>query len=107
MTPTTAFQPDVVHGDEGFTLAEVLVALLITVAVAIGLLSMDVVATKLTENEGHLSARATEYGQDKLEQLIVLAYGNTTSNTTVFPATDTGGTGGIHTVKGYARLVTH
>ena len=93
MTPTTTFQPHVVHGDEGFTLAEVLVALLITVAVAIGLLSMDVVATKLTENEGHLSARATEYGQDKLEQLIVLAYGNTTSNTTVFPATDTGGTG--------------
>ena len=92
MTSTTS-RPRTVTGEEGFTLVEVLVALLITVVIALGLLSMDVVATKLTENEGHLSARATEYGQDKLEQLLVLAYGNTTSDTTVFPAIDTGGTG--------------
>jgi len=80
-------------GDEGFTLVEVVMALLITMVIAAGLLSMDVVATKLSENEGHLSSRATEYAQDKLEQLLVLAYGNTTSDTTVFPATSSGGTG--------------
>jgi hypothetical protein len=80
-------------GDEGFTLVEVMVALMLTFVVAVGLLSMDVVATKTTENYGHLSARATEYAQDKMEQLLVLAYGNTTTDTRVFPAAPTGGTG--------------
>jgi hypothetical protein len=94
--PLRGFQPIAAaasRGEDGFTLAEVLVALLITIAIAIGILSMDVLATKVTENEGHLSARTTEYAQDKIEQLLLLAYGNTTTDTTVFPATDTGGTG--------------
>jgi len=80
-------------GDEGFTLVEVMVALMLTFVVAVGLLSMDVIATKTTENYGHLSARATEYAQDKMEQLLVLSYGNTTTDTRVFPAAATGGTG--------------
>jgi hypothetical protein len=79
--------------DDGFTLVEVMVALMITFVVAVGLLSMDVIATKTTENYGHLSARATEYAQDKMEQLLVLAYGNATTDTRVFPAAPTGGTG--------------
>ncbi len=79
--------------DQGFTLVEVMVAMMLTFVVAIGLLSMDVIATKTTENYGHLSARATEYAQDKMEQLLVLAYGNTTTDTRVFPAATSGGTG--------------
>jgi len=79
--------------DEGFTLVEVMVALMLTFVVAVGLLSMDVIATKTTENYGHLSARATEYAQDKMEQLFILAYGNATTDTRVFPAAPTGGTG--------------
>ena len=80
-------------GESGFTLVEVMVALVLTLILTIGVLMMDGVATKTTENFGHLSARATEYAQDKMEQLQILAYGNTTTNTTVFPAVLTGGTG--------------
>lgn len=79
--------------DAGFTLIEVLMALVLLLIIAAGLLSMDMIATKTTENFGNLSARATEYAQDKMEQLQVLAYGNNSTNTTVFPATATGGTG--------------
>jgi hypothetical protein len=79
--------------DEGFTLVETAVALSLTLIVAVGLLSMDVITTKQTENFGHLQARTTEYAQDKMEQLQALAYGNTTANTAVFPAAMTGGTG--------------
>jgi hypothetical protein len=38
-------------------------------------------------------ARTTEYAQDKLEQLMALSFGDTTSDTRVFPATTAGGTG--------------
>jgi len=54
---------------------------------------MAMVATSTTENQGHLAARATEYAQDKMEQLISLAYGDSTTDTTVFPPINTGGTG--------------
>jgi hypothetical protein len=58
-----------------------------------GLAGITTVATSTTENEGHLSARTTEYAVDKMEQLLALAYGDTQSNTTVFPSTTEGGTG--------------
>jgi hypothetical protein len=40
-----------------------------------------------------LSSRAAEYAQDKLEQLLALSYGDSTSDTRVFPAPETGGSG--------------
>jgi prepilin-type N-terminal cleavage/methylation domain-containing protein len=79
--------------DAGFTLIEVMMAMMLLLIVAAGLLSVDMIATKTTENFGNLSARATEYAQDKMEQLQVLAYGNSSTDTTVFPANPTGGTG--------------
>jgi hypothetical protein len=57
-----------------------------------GLMSMDAVASRITENYGHLAARTAEYAQDKMEQLLALAWGDTTTDTTVFPAV-AGGTG--------------
>jgi prepilin-type N-terminal cleavage/methylation domain-containing protein len=77
----------------GFSLLEVMFALSILLIVALGLLPLGVLATSTTENQGHLEARVTEYAQDKLEQLMVLAYGDQISDTRVFPATDTGGSG--------------
>jgi hypothetical protein len=59
----------------------------------VGLLSMAALATVYTENHGHLEARTTEYAQDKMEQLLALAYTDTLSDTTQFPAQPTGGTG--------------
>ena len=72
---------------------ETLCALGLLAVVAAGVLPLGLLATKLTENQGHLVARTTEYSQDKLEQLLALAYGDSTSDTRVFPATTTGGTG--------------
>lgn len=79
--------------DDGTSLIETVGALSLLLIAAAGLLSMDSVATKVTENYGHLSSRTTEYGQDKMEQLLVLAWGDEVTNTAVFPATPTGGTG--------------
>jgi len=81
------------RGESGFTLLETVFALSLLLIVALGLLPLGVIATTTTENQGHLMARTTEYAQDKMEQLLALAYGDTTSDTRVFPATSTGGTG--------------
>lgn len=77
----------------GFSLIETVMALSLLLIVALGLLPLGIIATTTTENQGHLMARTTEYSQDKLEQLMALSYGDSTSDTRVFPATDTGGTG--------------
>jgi len=77
----------------GFSLFETIVALGILAVVAAGVLPLALIAVTTTENQGHLMARATEYAQDKLEQLQVLAFNDSTSNTRVFPATPTGGAG--------------
>jgi type II secretory pathway pseudopilin PulG len=79
--------------ERGFSLLETCVALLILMVVLIGLMPLAALATKYTENDGHLAARATEYAQDKMEQLLVLSWGDTVSNTAVFPTQNSGGTG--------------
>ena len=79
--------------DEGFSLLETMVGLGLLLVVAAGTLPLATVAFATSENQGHLSSRAAEYAQDKLEQLMALSYGDTTSDTRVFPATDTGGSG--------------
>ena len=81
------------RSQNGFTLLETLCALGLLAIVAAGVLPLGLLATKLTENQGHLVARTTEYAQDKLEQLLALAYGDSTSDTRVFPATSINGTG--------------
>jgi hypothetical protein len=97
------------RSERGTTLIETVVASAILLVLMTGLLSMAALATVYTENHGHLEARTTEYAQDKMEQLQALSYTNTVSNTVVFPAAATGGTGlavggGINTaspVNGY------
>ena len=78
---------------DGFSLLETLVGLSILLVVAAGSLPLATVAFATSENQGHLSSRAAEYAQDKLEQLMALAYNDTISDTRVFPATDVGGSG--------------
>ena len=77
----------------GFTIIETVFALSILMVVMLGLMPLGAVATTTTENQGHLMARATEYAQDKMEQLLALKYGDSTSDTRVFPATSSGGSG--------------
>jgi hypothetical protein len=75
------------------SLIEVLVSTAILTTLMGGLMAMSGVAITTTENQGHLAARNTEYAQDKMEQLVALAYTDATSDTRVFPANAGGGTG--------------
>jgi prepilin-type N-terminal cleavage/methylation domain-containing protein len=81
----------------GMTLVETMVALAMLLVVASGVLSLACVAVTTTENQGHLAARTAEYAQDKMEQLMALAYcdgtGGTGTDTTQFPAVVGVGTG--------------
>ena len=81
------------QSERGISLLETVMALGILLVMAAGVLPLGVIAVTTTENQGHLMARSTEYAQDKLEQLLVLAYGDITSDTRVFPATFNGGSG--------------
>jgi hypothetical protein len=81
------------ESDRGSSLIEALGATVVLLIVMAGLLDMDAIATRITENYGHLAARTAEYAQDKMEQLMALSWGDSTSDTTVFPATSAGGTG--------------
>ncbi len=79
--------------EKGASLIETMIASSLLVLMMSGLLGTAGIATKITENEGHLSARATEYAQDKMEQLLALAWGDAATDTTLFPAPNAGGTG--------------
>src|SRR4029450_13639712 len=79
--------------ERGMTLLETVIACGILLVVMLGLLSMAALATTYTENHGHLEARTTEYAQDKRGQLLALAYTDAFSNTVLFPAAPSGGTG--------------
>jgi hypothetical protein len=85
-------QPDLAS-ERGLSLVECMFALGVLTVIAIGLLPLGVIATTTTENQGHLAARTTEYAQDKLEQLLALSYGDLITDTRVFPAGDSGGSG--------------
>src|SRR5262249_26292583 len=80
-------------GEQGTSLMEVLVATALLVTLMAGRMSMAGVAISTTENQGHLAARTTEYAQDKMEQLLALAYTDTASDTRSFPAATSGGSG--------------
>jgi prepilin-type N-terminal cleavage/methylation domain-containing protein len=79
--------------DTGFSLIETMIALCLLLVVATGVLPLGMIAMNATENQGHLLARTVEYAQDKLEQLMALSYGDATTDTRVFPATDADGSG--------------
>ena len=81
------------HGEQGTTIIEVVIATAILATLMAGLMSLAALAISTTENQGHLGARTTEYAQDKMEQLLALTYGDTTSDTRVFPASNSGGSG--------------
>ena len=77
----------------GMSLVETMVALGLLLVVAAGVLSLGGIALATTENQGHLASRTAEYAQDKMEQLLVLQYINTCTDTTVFPSVVNCGTG--------------
>ena len=70
----------------GMSLIELMIALAILLVVSVGILSMAMISITTTENQGHLAARTAEYAQDKMEQLLSLAF---TDCTGTFTCTDT------------------
>jgi len=93
MTHKLADRSNTRRAQAGTTLIEVTVALTILLIASVGVMGIASISMIATENQGHLMARASEYAQDKMEQLISLAYGDSTSDTAVFPTTNSGGTG--------------
>jgi hypothetical protein len=81
------------RGESGTTIIEVVIASAILVTLMAGLMSLGGLAISTTENQGHLAARTTEYAQDKMEQLMALSYGDSATDTRVFPAVNSGGSG--------------
>jgi prepilin-type N-terminal cleavage/methylation domain-containing protein len=77
----------------GSTLIETMIAIAIILICAAGVLGLAALSVTTTENQGHLMARTTEYSQDKMEQLLALAYCDATTDTTKIPSVPTGGTG--------------
>ena len=77
----------------GMSLLETMIALAILLIASAGVMTIAMLAMTTTEDQGHLAARAAEYAQDKMEQLIALSYCDVVTDTTVFPALSTGGTG--------------
>lgn len=81
------------QSERGTTLLETVIATGILVIALAGIMSLVSVSGRVTENQGHLAARTTEYALDKMEQLLALKYGDIQSDTRVFPATTAGGSG--------------
>src|SRR5262249_10240229 len=81
------------RSQNGVSILETLIAVSVLLVVSVGILAMGMVALTTTENQGHRAARTAEYAQDKAEQLLSLAYGDSTSDTTVFPTANGGGSG--------------
>jgi hypothetical protein len=81
------------QSEAGTTLIETVIATSILLVVMAGLLGMAALASNITENQGHLAARTTEYAVDKMEQLLELTYGDAQSDTTIFPSSNSGGVG--------------
>jgi hypothetical protein len=61
--------------------------------VSAGVLPLAAIAISMNETQGHVASRSAVYAQDKLEQLMALAYGDVTSDTREFPAPELGGSG--------------
>jgi len=60
------------------SLLETMIATAVLLIATVGIMAMAMIATSTTENQGHLATRTAEYAQDKMEQLISLAYGDST-----------------------------
>jgi hypothetical protein len=83
----------------GVSILETVIALGLLLVTNVGIMTIASVAITATENQGHEAARAAEYAQDKMEQLMSLSFGDgdppatSGTDTTQFPAVNSGGTG--------------
>jgi Prokaryotic N-terminal methylation motif len=69
--------------EAGVSLIETMVAILVLAIVSVGILTLASVSLSTTENQGHLGARAADYAQDKMEQLLSLSFNDVSTDTSV------------------------
>jgi len=86
------------NSQRGMSLLEVVIALAILLIVSVSIMTVSILSIKTTESQGHLSARTAEYAQDKMEQLLALAFTDAQSDTTstmsgIITTANSGGTG--------------
>lgn len=79
--------------ESGTTLIETMIAASVLLIGVLGLVGTLAVAESKNWNRGDRATRATEYAEDKMEQLLSLSFTDTTTDTTVYPPAITGGTG--------------
>ena len=77
----------------GFGLIEVMIAMAVLLVGLVAMLNLFLIAAGLNANQGEVAKRVTEYGQDKMEQLLSLDFLDSGSDTSVYPIAATGGTG--------------
>jgi hypothetical protein len=81
------------QSERGVTLIETMMAALIMIIVVVGLLPVFVLGFQITEQQGDIGTRTTEYAQDKVESLINLNFNDGATDTTVYPPAASGGQG--------------
>jgi hypothetical protein len=85
----------------GVSMIETLIAGAMLFTVVIGVLPVFAIGIQMTNQDGNVATRSTEYAQDKMEQLLNLnsinlasdGFNDGTTDTTVFPANPSGCTG--------------
>jgi Tfp pilus assembly protein PilV len=81
------------HEQRGLSLIETMIAVLILLIGIVSVMSLFTVAVTQNANQGEFATRTTEYGQDKMEQLLTLSFTDSATNTAVYPSVSSGGTG--------------
>jgi hypothetical protein len=89
--PCKRCRKDTARSQRGVTLVETLVAGVVLMIVVVGLLPVFVFGLQITNTQGDVATRTTEYAQDKMEQLLTLSsFNDGTTDTTQFPAVANG-----------------
>jgi prepilin-type N-terminal cleavage/methylation domain-containing protein len=78
---------------QGFTLLEMMFAIVILTIAATGVLALFGSSIMISSSQGDHGSRTTEYAQDKMEQLMTLNFSDTSSDLTQYPTASSGGHG--------------
>jgi prepilin-type N-terminal cleavage/methylation domain-containing protein len=79
--------------ERGVTMIETMIAVAILLIVVAGVLPAFTVGFQVTEQQGDISTRTSEYAQDKMESLVKLTFTDGATDTTVYPPAAVGGSG--------------
>jgi len=90
---TVADKPGQRARQRGVSLIETMVAAVVLLVGCGATMSLFSVAVAQISSQGDVGTRVTQYAQDKMEQLMVLDFEDSSTDTTVDPLQPTGGTG--------------